>query len=61
MSERGKSKIKNWKLRYKDSKTGLQPVSRRVEQVHHFEEWVEGPVGAKTLQTDKHTMNQYRV
>ena len=23
-------------------KTGLQPISRLVEQVHYFEAWVEG-------------------
>ena len=38
-------------------KTGLQPVSRPVEQVHKFEGWVEGTesLWAKALQTDNHS------
>ena len=39
------------------NKTGLQTVSRPVEQVHYFGGWVGGtkPFGAKALQTDNHT------
>ena len=40
-----------------NNKTGLQPVSRPVEQVHYFECCGVGAksLAAKTLQTDKHT------
>ena len=39
------------------NKTGLQPASRPVEQVHYFEGWDVGAksLAGKTLQTDKHT------
>ena len=39
------------------NKTGLQPISRPVEQVHYFEGWGVSAksLAAKTLQTDKHT------
>ena len=44
------------------NKTGLQPVSRPVEQVHYFEGWgvvqsklCTKSLAAKTLQTDKQT------
>ena len=37
------------------NKTGLQPLSRPVEQVHYFGGWVEGAKSlcAKTLQADR--------
>ena len=42
---RYRRKIRKWN-KNKTNKTGLQPVSRPVEQVHYFGGWVEG---AKSL------------
>ena len=41
-----------------ENQTGLQPVSRPVEQAHYFEGWVKGcksPFCAKALNMDKNT------
>ena len=45
------------RFKRKHNKTGLQPVSRPLEQVLYFEGWGVGAksLDDKTLQTDKHT------
>ena len=43
------------------NKTGLQPVSRPVEQIYHFKGWVEGVIHDKLANVQVVTNYQYSV